>query len=366
MRAKFLARLGPEAADPLDEFLNLALAYDDAAPPSLTGFLAYLREMEREVKRDMEHGRDEVRVMTVHGAKGLEAPIVFLPDTCTTAAVGGGLLELAAMELPQRRGGDAVRVGRQGHEQPRSRSGGARQKRTALDAEERHRLLYVAMTRARDRLYVAGFEGKKRPRGGCWYDLIGEGAARDACHGNARRRRTGAAPVEPQSVPRSRRGTRSRRRSRLRRLPPWALRGAPREPALDDPARALAARSLCARRDRRAAAGQPRAPDGRPSRLVVLAASAAAGEDRFLRGTLTHALLQHLPTLPQAGWETAAKGFLASAGGALMRAQREVIATGDARNPHAPQFARLFGPAEPRRGADCGASAQPQAQAARR
>ncbi len=87
-RAKLLARLGPEAADPIDEFLNLALSYDDAAPPSLTGFLAYLREADREVKRDMEHGRDEVRVMTVHGAKGLEAPIVFLPDTCSTATGG--------------------------------------------------------------------------------------------------------------------------------------------------------------------------------------------------------------------------------------------------------------------------------------
>src|SRR5688572_9932308 len=71
-RAKFLSRLGAEAADPIDEFLNLALGYDDAQAPSLTGFLAYLREADREVKRDMEHGRDEVRVMTVHGAKGLE------------------------------------------------------------------------------------------------------------------------------------------------------------------------------------------------------------------------------------------------------------------------------------------------------
>ena len=83
-RARMLARLGPEAADAIDEFLNLALAYDDGAPPSLQGFLAALREGQREVKRDMEQGRDEVRVMTVHGAKGLEAPIVFLPDTCTT------------------------------------------------------------------------------------------------------------------------------------------------------------------------------------------------------------------------------------------------------------------------------------------
>ena len=102
-RAKLLARLGPEAADPIDEFLNLALSYDDNAPPSLTGFLTYLREADREVKRDMEHGRNEVRVMTVHGAKGLEAPIVFLPDTCSTATGGpvATLFDLEDLGLPE-------------------------------------------------------------------------------------------------------------------------------------------------------------------------------------------------------------------------------------------------------------------------
>ena len=66
-----LARLGPEAADAIDEFLNLALAYDREAAPSLQGFLDQLRARRHEIKRDMEQGRDEVRVMTVHGAKGL-------------------------------------------------------------------------------------------------------------------------------------------------------------------------------------------------------------------------------------------------------------------------------------------------------
>ena len=102
-RAKFLARLGPEAADPLDEFLNLALAYDDAraavAAPASSPTCA---RPTREVKRDMEHGRDEVRVMTVHGAKGLEAPIVFLPDTCTTASGGtSARARPAGVELPR-------------------------------------------------------------------------------------------------------------------------------------------------------------------------------------------------------------------------------------------------------------------------
>ncbi len=78
-----MGRLGHEAADALDEFLNLALDYERTATPSLQGFVAWLRSAQAEVKRDMEMARDEVRVMTVHGAKGLDAPIVILADTTT-------------------------------------------------------------------------------------------------------------------------------------------------------------------------------------------------------------------------------------------------------------------------------------------
>jgi ATP-dependent helicase/nuclease subunit A len=81
-RARLLDRLGPEADDPLDEFLSLALAYERAAVPSLQDFVAWIEAGQAEIKRDLERPvRDEVRVMTVHGAKGLQAPIVFLPDT---------------------------------------------------------------------------------------------------------------------------------------------------------------------------------------------------------------------------------------------------------------------------------------------
>src|SRR5213075_960617 len=81
-RRAMLERLGPEAADPIEEFLALALAYEREHVPSLQGFLHWLAAGEIEVKRDFgERQRDEVRVLTVHGAKGLEAPVVFLPDT---------------------------------------------------------------------------------------------------------------------------------------------------------------------------------------------------------------------------------------------------------------------------------------------
>ena len=87
-RAKILARLGVEASDPLDEFLDLALSYERRATASLQGFLNWIRAAQSEVKRDMEMARDEVRVMTVHGAKGLEAKNVVLIDHTTTRPEG--------------------------------------------------------------------------------------------------------------------------------------------------------------------------------------------------------------------------------------------------------------------------------------
>ena len=87
-RARILARLGTEASDPLDEFLNLALSYEQRETPSLQGFLNWIRAAQSEVKRDMEIARDEVRVMTVHGAKGLEAKNVILIDHTTTRPEG--------------------------------------------------------------------------------------------------------------------------------------------------------------------------------------------------------------------------------------------------------------------------------------
>ena len=82
-RARIISRLGPEAGDAIDEFLNMAIQYDDANPPSIQGFLTWIRKADAEIKRDLEQGRNEIRIMTVHGAKGLEAEIVFMPDTCS-------------------------------------------------------------------------------------------------------------------------------------------------------------------------------------------------------------------------------------------------------------------------------------------
>ena len=91
-RARLFARLGPEAAEPVDELLNAALAYARLHPPSLQGFLHWLRRSGAEVKREAEAAGNQVRVMTVHGAKGLQAPLVILPDTTAIPPDEGPIL----------------------------------------------------------------------------------------------------------------------------------------------------------------------------------------------------------------------------------------------------------------------------------
>ena len=169
-RMRFVARLGHEADDALDEFLNLALEYERREIPSLQGFLAWLRAAQSEVKRDMEIRRDEVRVMTVHGAKGLEAPIVILADT-TTVPSGPGqrqprMIPLASEGAPT----TFVWAGTRASDVAPVSMARERLRREAED--EYRRLLYVAMTRAINRLIVCGAEGERGKPDGCWWNLV--------------------------------------------------------------------------------------------------------------------------------------------------------------------------------------------------
>lgn len=166
-RERFIARLGHEATDALDEFLNLALDYERSETPSLQGFVAWLRAAKSEVKRDMETVRDEVRVMTVHGAKGLEAPVVYLADT-TTRPEGHHPPPLLALPVQS---GVAPLVWVKSAGEDIGPMGAAREAARTETRNEHRRLLYVAMTRAAERLIVCGIESQKRPDG-CWYDLV--------------------------------------------------------------------------------------------------------------------------------------------------------------------------------------------------
>lgn len=178
-RARILCRLGHEANDALDEFLELALSYERKAPASLQGFMAWLRTADLEVKRDMEISRDEVRVMTVHGAKGLEASVVFLVDTTTSPS---DTQRLKLINLPQGNAdphapGVVVWAGRKAEDPPAVVA--ARAAMIGDTEDEYRRLLYVAMTRAADRLIVGGClpGNMKSVRPLSWYDLIAKGLA---------------------------------------------------------------------------------------------------------------------------------------------------------------------------------------------
>ena len=114
----------------------------------------------------MEIARDEVRVMTVHGAKGLEAPIVILADTMTQPA---GPRPPRLLELAD---GAVIWAGRKDDDVAPVAGGAPAALREAED--EYRRLLYVAMTRAADRLIVCGAEGERGRPKGCWYDLVRE------------------------------------------------------------------------------------------------------------------------------------------------------------------------------------------------
>src|SRR6266702_3882366 len=178
-RARILKRLGHEANDALDEFLELALNYERKAPASLQGFMAWLRAADTEVKRDMEISRDEVRVMTVHGAKGLEASVVFLVDTTTSPS---DTQRLKLVNLPQGNAdphapGVVVWAGRKAEDPPAVVA--ARAAMLGDTEDEYRRLLYVAMTRAADRLIVGGCMpgNMKTVRPSSWYDLATKGLA---------------------------------------------------------------------------------------------------------------------------------------------------------------------------------------------
>src|SRR6202035_1104011 len=183
-RRRFLRRLGHEANDALDEVLELALGYERKATASLQGFLAWLRAADTEVKRDMEISRDEGRVMTVHGAKGLEAPVVFLVDTTTSPA---DTTRLKLVRMPQGNAaphapGVVVWAGKKAEDPPAVAA--ARAAMLSETEDEYRRLLYVAMTRAADRLIVGGcMPGNMNTvRKNSWYDLIVKGLGNSGLH----------------------------------------------------------------------------------------------------------------------------------------------------------------------------------------
>ncbi len=158
-RRKLTARLGAEADDPLDELINQAGRFVASHPPSLDGFVHWFDASNDDVKREGDAARGQVRVMTVHGSKGLEAPIVILADAAyDPARKSDPKLALpladeaqsAVFPMPSLNNAEKVDI-------LADISAEARRRAT----EEHWRLLYVAMTRAEEALFIAGATNAK-------------------------------------------------------------------------------------------------------------------------------------------------------------------------------------------------------------
>jgi ATP-dependent helicase/nuclease subunit A len=328
-RARMLRRLGHEANDALDEFLELALNYERKAPASLQGFMAWLRAADTEVKRDMEISRDEVRVMTVHGAKGLEASVVFMVDTTTSPS---DTQRLRLINLPQGNAGPhapgvVVWAGRKAEDPPAVAT--ARMAMLDDTEDEYRRLLYVAMTRAADRLIVGGcLPGNvKNVRPDSWYDLISRGLERSELQ--LQEIQTAAGVVK--------------RYTRLEEAAPAAGAAATAEPTAPV---VLPSWLLTPAQPERSAESllRPSDPSDSDSHQVRTAESLMQRTRALQRGTLVHRLLQSLPDIATERRRDAALAYLArNAGGWTAEdqqalAERSLALIADAR------FAPVFAP----------------------
>jgi ATP-dependent helicase/nuclease subunit A len=299
-RANLLRRLGPEAAEPIDELLAEAMNFANRAPASLQAFLFTLRQSGAAIKREAEAAGDVVRIMTVHGAKGLQAPIVILPDTTSLPNPRETLFWLP---VPQQDTKIPIFCPRA---ELRSQAvAQAVADNRSADLAEYNRLLYVALTRAEDELIIAGAQGARKPPDNCWYNAIQAGFAR-----------LGAAASEdgtltlatPQSATPDRIDTKTAAPTAT--LPAWTG-AAPDWRATLPAAETTRPEPLAPSRNTDDAAKRAIAASPLGDHLAQFRAARAAA---LAKGRAVHALLQHLPDLAAPSRRAAAQKFLASPG----------------------------------------------------
>ncbi|MBT7941905.1 MAG: UvrD-helicase domain-containing protein, partial [Alphaproteobacteria bacterium] len=318
-RRALLARLGQEADDPIDEFLNLTIDYEREHVPSLQGFLSWIEAGRTQIKRDLEQGHGEVRVMTIHGSKGLQGNIVFLPDTCSMPTARQES-KLRWVNEP-----DPALLWAPSKDQEESRTAALADENSELRTQEYRRLLYVAMTRARDRLYIGGWEGSRKPGENCWYNLI-EPAFKEIAEdvesplGEGVLRLTNRQNAEPDGKPISD----ILLADESPKTPQWAVSPPAPEP---EPATPLTPSRLSQ-------------DDEPPVR------SPFDGDDgaRFKRGTLIHRLLEGLPALAPEKRARAAASYLGRPAHDLAPVQQAAIADEVLNVLENTEFAALFGP----------------------
>jgi ATP-dependent helicase/nuclease subunit A len=334
-RARLLARLGPEAAEPIDELLATAIDFSRSNPSSLQAFLAELDASAAEVKREAEAAGDSVRLMTVHGAKGLQAPVVILPDTTSTPKTRDTLHWLKAPQSDL----DVPIFSPRADQRSSAVIAAVETAKTAM-VEEYNRLLYVALTRAEDHLIVCGAAPKHAPPMDCWYQSVQRAFTRfdktaqpvpvTLPWTNEALTLTCAqtAPLDcpaPSDLPRK------------APLPLWVgaeqnWRATPPPPPSDPIDRLVPSRSAEGSETGLAAAS-PRRPGGLRARDTALA-----------RGRLVHALLQYLPDLPAEGRTEAARRYLAQPGHRLDPTNQRGLLADVMRILDHPAMAPLFAP----------------------
>ncbi len=328
-RRAMVSRLGIQAEDPMDELLGAAEDFGTRRAPSLQAFLHWLTESEAEIKREMEAAGGRVRVITVHGSKGLESPVVILPDAA---------LEPSRGKLPKILWDEARRVPFYvPRESLNGRLAALRGQARERQLEEYRRLLYVAMTRAADRLYIGGFvksepkePSKKKEVVDSWYALVSRALAphhqADVVAGAALLPPTIVLADYATSVDIRIKGTEEKNKKIAAPLPPllpsWLFAPPPPEPL---PPRPLV--------------------PSRPSEAEENATppSVSPQDARFARGRLIHRLLQNLPDVAAEKREAAARRLLARPAHQLTPVAQKEIAHEALRLMEDPRFAPLFG-----------------------
>ncbi|WP_379550055.1 double-strand break repair helicase AddA [Qipengyuania sp. DGS5-3] len=308
-RRRLVQRLGSEANDPIDELLNAANAFASGQTASLQGFIRWFDAGDGELKREAGEALDQVRVMTVHGSKGLQAPIVILADAALGPDSPGELtLEEQPIDGTKRRKIPLPALSKDQHVGVIET---AYNKAQAADFQEHWRLLYVAMTRAEEALFIAGSLGPRDARRGVahedsWYarllPLFERDALEDSLWG-ARRTWGALSAQEPQKL--------GKKEDAKEQLPAWVNRPAPEEPR---PPKPLAPSGL----GEVEGSDPPLAPDD---------LGAHSGE-AARRGILIHALLERLPEVTEENRESSASLWIKRQAPELSYAQQgEIVAS---------------------------------------